>query len=158
MQAAAQAAKVDRSITVKKPPKVRQIDVLFDAANYTAFPHVVQLDGDELLMAFRQAPAQKQVRHTHPRSVITVIRSYDLGETWDIENAGQLAVGGGQEFAPIYVGDGVLGSLKVPLLSRIGQTKQRRSTLENDWSIVVARTVLKSYPSARVRSVEIMSE
>ena len=59
-------------------------------------------------MAFRQAPAQNQVRHTHPRSVITVIRSYDLGETWDIENAGQLAAGGGQEFAPIYLGDGVV--------------------------------------------------
>ena len=57
-QAAAQATKVDRSIMVKKPPKVRQIDVLFDSANYTAFPHVVRLDGDELLMAFRQAPAQ----------------------------------------------------------------------------------------------------
>ena len=107
----ASAAEVDRSITVKKPPKVRQIDVLFDSANYTAFPHVVRLDGDELLVAFRQAPAQKQVRHTHPRSVITVIRSYDLGETWDIENAGQLAAGGGQEFAPIYLGDGVVGGL-----------------------------------------------
>jgi hypothetical protein len=110
-QASAHAAEVDRSITVQKPPAVRQIDVLFDSANYTAFPHVVRLDGDELLMAFRQAPAQKQVRHTHPRSVITVIRSYDLGETWDIENAGQLAAGGGQEFAPIYLGDGVVGGL-----------------------------------------------
>lgn len=110
-QAAVMAAKVDRSITVKTPPAVRQIDVLFDAANYSAFPHVVRLDGDELLMAFRQAPRQKQVRHTHPRSVITVIRSYDLGETWDIENAGQLAAGGGQEFAPIYLGDGVVGGL-----------------------------------------------
>ncbi|HIM30469.1 MAG TPA: exo-alpha-sialidase, partial [Planctomycetes bacterium] len=110
-QAAVMAAEVDRSITVRTPPAVRQIDVLFDAANYTAFPHVVRLDGDELLMAFRQAPRQKQVRHTHPRSVITVIRSYDLGETWDIENAGQLAAGGGQEFAPIYLGDGVVGGL-----------------------------------------------
>ena len=109
--AAVMAAKVDRSITVKKPPAVRQVNVLFDAENYLAFPHVVRLDGDELLMAFRQAPAQKQVRHTHPRSVITVIRSYDLGETWDIENAGQLAAGGGQEFAPIHLGDGVVGGL-----------------------------------------------
>lgn len=110
-RAAVMAAKGDRSITIKTPPAVRQIDVLFDAANYTAFPHVVRLDGDELLMAFRQAPRQKQIRHTHPRSVITVIRSYDLGETWDIENAGQLAAGGGQEFAPIYLGDGVVGGL-----------------------------------------------
>ena len=108
---AASAAEVDRSITVKTPPAVRQVDVLFDAASYTAFPHVVRLDGDELLMAFRQAPSQERVRHTHPRSVITVIRSYDLGESWDIENAGQLAAGGGQEFAPIYLGDGVVGGL-----------------------------------------------
>ena len=110
-QKSATAAQVDRSITVKTPSTVRQIDVLFDSASYTAFPHVVRLDGDELLMAFRQAPSQKQVRHTHPRSLITVIRSYDLGETWDIENAGQLAAGGGQEFAPIYLGDGVVGGL-----------------------------------------------
>ena len=110
-RASVKAAEVDRSITVKTPPVVRQIDVLFDSANYTAFPHVIRLDGDELLMAFRQAPSQERVRHTHPRSVITVIRSYDLGETWDTENAGQLAAGGGQEFAPIYLGNGVVGGL-----------------------------------------------
>jgi hypothetical protein len=62
-------------------------------------------------MAFRQAPSQERVRHTHPRSVITVIRSYDRGETWDLENAGQLAAGGGQEFAPIYLGYGRVGGL-----------------------------------------------
>ncbi|MBC8874886.1 MAG: exo-alpha-sialidase [Planctomycetes bacterium] len=110
-QASVKAAEVDRSITVKTAPGVRQVDVLFDPANYTAFPHVVRLDGDELLMAFRQAPSQERVRHTHPRSVITVIRSYDRGETWDVENAGQLAAGGGQEFAPIYLGDGLVGGL-----------------------------------------------
>ncbi|MBP86335.1 MAG: hypothetical protein CMJ64_06430 [Planctomycetaceae bacterium] len=109
--ACANAEEVDRSITVKTPPGVRQIDVLFDPANYTAFPHVEQLDGDELLMAFRQAPSQERVRHTHPRSIITVIRSYDLGNTWDVENASQLAAGGGQEFAPIYLGNGVVGGL-----------------------------------------------
>ena len=110
-RASAQANQVDRSITVKPPSGVRQLDVLFDAASYTAFPHVVRLDGDELLMAFRQAPRQERVRHTHPRNVITVIRSYDLGETWEIEDAGQLAAGGGQEFAPIYQGGGVVGGL-----------------------------------------------
>jgi len=62
-------------------------------------------------MAFRQAPSQKRVRHTHPRSVITVIRSYDGGETWDVENAAQLAAGGGQEFAPIHLGRGQVGGL-----------------------------------------------
>lgn len=110
-QHAAVAADVDRSIVVKTPPGVLQTDVLFDPAQYTAFPHVLKLEGDELLMAFRQAPRQKRVRHTHPRSVITVIRSYDRGRTWDIENAGQLAAGGGQEFAPIYLGKGRVGGL-----------------------------------------------
>ncbi|MBC8354365.1 MAG: exo-alpha-sialidase [Planctomycetes bacterium] len=110
-QAPVYGKEVDRSITVRTPPDVRQIDVLFDPANYTAFPHVVRLDGDELLMAFRQAPSQERIRHTHPRSVITVIRSYDLGKTWDIDNAGQFAAGGGQEFAPIYLGNGVVGGL-----------------------------------------------
>ncbi len=110
-RSAARPADVDRSITVKRPSTVRQVEVLFDSATYTAFPHVVRLDRDELLMAFRQAPRQERVRHTHPRSIITVIRSHDLGESWDIENAGQLAAGGGQEFAPLYLGDGVVGGL-----------------------------------------------
>ncbi|MBN81935.1 MAG: hypothetical protein CMJ70_17530 [Planctomycetaceae bacterium] len=107
----ANADAVDRAISVKTPPHVRQTDVCFDAATYTAFPHVIRLEGDELLMAFRQAPRQERVRHTHPRSVITVIRSYDLGKTWDHENAGQLAAGGGQEFAPFHLGDGQVGGL-----------------------------------------------
>ena len=105
------AAEVDRSISVKTPTGVRQTSVLFDPRQYTAFPHVVKLEGQELLMAFRQAPSQKRVRHTHPRSVITVIRSYDGGETWDVENAAQLAAGGGQEFAPIHLGRGQVGGL-----------------------------------------------
>lgn len=109
--AVANAEAVDRTISVQVPPGVRQIDVLYDPTAYTAFPHVVRLDGDELLMAFRQAPLQERVRHTHPRSVITILRSYDAGETWDTENATQLAAGGGQEFAPIYLGDGVVGGL-----------------------------------------------
>ena len=110
-RAVAQHAEVDRSVIVRSPLLVRQADLVFDAKAYTAFPHVVRLDGDELLMAFRQAPVQERIRHTHPRSVITIIRSYDLGETWDIENAGQFAAGGGQEFAPIDLGNGVVGGL-----------------------------------------------
>ena len=96
---------------VQTPPGVRQTDILFDPASYTAFPHVARLDGDELLIAFRQAPRQERVRHTHPRSVITVMRSYNLGETWDAQNAGQFAAGGGQEFAPIYLGQGRVGGV-----------------------------------------------
>ena len=110
-RAVVQASDVDRSITVESPSGIRQIDLFFDSASYSAFPHVVRLDDDELFMAFRQAPRQERVRHTHPRSVITVIRSYDLGETWDVENAGQLAAGGGQEFAPLYLGGDVVGGL-----------------------------------------------
>ncbi len=107
----AKSKEVDRTISIKSPPSIRQMDVFFENESYTAFPHVIRLDGDELLMAFRQAPSQERVRHTHPRSVITIIRSYDLGETWDIENAAQLAAGGGQEFAPIHLGKGVVGGL-----------------------------------------------
>ncbi|HLA84579.1 MAG: hypothetical protein A2V98_20375 [Planctomycetes bacterium RBG_16_64_12] len=77
--AGAQANEVDRSITVKPPTGVRQVDVLYDAAAYSAFPHVVRLNGHELLMAFRQAPRQERVRHTHPRSVITVRSRKELG-------------------------------------------------------------------------------
>ncbi len=90
----------------------RQKDILFDRATYTAFPHVVRLDGDELLLAFRQAPREERIRHTHPRSIITVLRSKDLGETWQTEVASQLGAGGGQEFAMIRLGKGkVTGAL-----------------------------------------------
>ncbi|MAE76450.1 MAG: hypothetical protein CMJ85_06255 [Planctomycetes bacterium] len=88
-------------------PSAEQTEILFSPTQYTAFPQVIRLDGDELLMAFRQAPVcPKEIRHTHPRSVITVIRSYDLGRTWDLDNAGQLGAGGGSEFAPLYLGGG----------------------------------------------------
>ena len=75
-------------------PKARQTRIFYDRQSYSAFPHVVRLEGDELLIAFRQAPDAEIVKHSHPRSVITVIRSYDLGETWETESASQMAAGG----------------------------------------------------------------
>lgn len=90
-------------------PQTRQTQIYYDIASYSAFPHVVRMEGDELLLAFRQAPREDRVRHTHPRSLITLIRSYDLGESWDAENAGQTAAGGGQELGLIYLGDGKVG-------------------------------------------------
>lgn len=85
---------------------VDQTDICFDSGFYTAFPHVVRLEDSELLLAFRQAPREEAVRHTHMRSIITVVRSYDSGHTWELPSATQLAAGGGQEFAPLYLGDG----------------------------------------------------
>ena len=91
-------------------PKTQQMQIFYDPFSYSAFPHVIRMDGDELLIAFRQAPRQKGVvRHTHPRSVITVIRSYDNGASWETESASQLAAGGGQEFGLIYLGEGKVG-------------------------------------------------
>lgn len=90
-------------------PKARQTSIFYERNSYSAFPHVIQLEDEELLIAFRQAPRQEIVRHTHPRSVITVIRSYDGGQRWDTENAGQLAAGGGQELGLIYLGHGKVG-------------------------------------------------
>jgi hypothetical protein len=91
-------------------PSAKQVDILFDALTYTAFPHVIPVGGDELLMAFRQAPQEEGVHHTHPRSVITVMRSYDAGRTWDAAAASQLAAGGGQECALIHLGGGRVGA------------------------------------------------
>ena len=90
-------------------PRRRQLQISYDRQSYSAFPHVVRLDGDELLLAFRQAPREERVRHTHPRSIITVIRSPDLGRTWLTEDAAQLAAGGGQELGLIYLGGGRVG-------------------------------------------------
>jgi len=101
----------DTDFTFRPAPKARQTDILFDRATYTAFPHVVRLEGEELLMGFRQAPREQRIRHTHPRSIITVIRSKDLGESWAIDEASQLGAGGGQEFSLIHLGKGKVGGL-----------------------------------------------
>lgn len=99
----------DTRLQVRSAPEARQTDILFDERCYSAFPHLVSLGGSELLIAFRQAPRQDVIRHTHLRSVITVMRSYDLGESWDVDNATQLAAGGGQEFGMVVLGPGVVG-------------------------------------------------
>ena len=97
-----------------KAPQARQTRIFYDKGSYSAFPHVEKLEGDELLLAFRQAPVHPAgVRHTHPRSLITVIRSADAGQTWKADEAAQLAAGGGQEFGLIYLG---LGNLIRPLI------------------------------------------
>jgi len=102
----------DSTCKIRNAPRARHADILFDPLQYTAFPHVVRLDGDELLTAFRQAPQQNVIRHTHPRSIITVVRSRDNGRTWDVENASQVAAGGGQELGLLYLGRGrVVGAL-----------------------------------------------
>ncbi len=92
-------------------PQAERVDILFDAQNYTAFPHLIRLGGDELLMAFRQAPKEDGIHHTHPRSICTVVRSYDAGRTWDIAGASQLTAGGGQECALIHLGGPRVGAV-----------------------------------------------
>ena len=87
-------------------PDCRQIEIYFRKESYSAFPHVVRLEGDELLLSFREAPRVEGIRHTHPRSIITIIRSYDGGATWDIESASQVGAGGGQEFGLVSFGQG----------------------------------------------------
>ena len=69
----------------------------------------MRLEGDELLLSFRQAPVTlSQIHHVHPRSLITVVRSRDGGRTWDFEAATQLAAGGGQELGLVYLGNGLV--------------------------------------------------
>ena len=90
----------------------KQIAIYFRPDSYSAFPHVVHLAGEELLLAFREAPRVEGIQHTHPRSIITLLHSCDEGETWDIGNASQLGAGGGQEFSLISFGNGrVAGAL-----------------------------------------------
>lgn len=98
------------SFTFRKAPRARQTRIYSDSGSYSAFPHVIQMEGDELLLAFRQAPKHPSgVRHTHPRSLITVIRSPDGGQTWATDDAAQLAAGGGQELGLVYLGKGRVG-------------------------------------------------
>ena len=100
----------DANLKVHPAPEAEQVDILFDPECYTAFPHVVQLGGRELLIAFRQAPREPVgYTHVHPRSIITVMRSYDNGHWWDAEGATQVGAGGGQELGLLYLGDGVVG-------------------------------------------------
>jgi hypothetical protein len=117
----------DTRLQVRPAPETQQVDIFFDEHSYSAFPHVVSLGGQELLVAFRQAPRECEVRHTHPRSIITVMRSYDNGLTWDADGAAQLAAGGGQEFGILYLGGGkVVGALaKHEVVSRIEAVRSR---------------------------------
>jgi len=93
-------------------PNARQIEIYFRRESYSAFPHLVRLGEDELLLSFREAPRVEGIQHTHPRSIITLIRSYDGGATWDVKSASQVGAGGGQEFSLISFGDGhVAGAL-----------------------------------------------
>ena len=104
-------SKKNASFAPLNAPNRKQSQIYYRKASYSAFPHVIRLGGEEFLMAFREAPVQKdgEVRHTHPRSVITVVRSDDAGQTWDTENATQVAAGGGQEFGLIDLGKGKIG-------------------------------------------------
>ena len=98
------------TLEFSKAPQARQTRIYSDNGSYSAFPHVVQMEGDELLLAFRQAPRRPEgVRHTHPCSIITVIRSPDAGQTWKVDEAAQLSAGGGQEFGLLYLGNGRVG-------------------------------------------------
>ena len=101
----------DSTFAPLKAPKQKQTQIYYRKESYSAFPHVIRLDGDEFLLAFREAPVQKVggIRHTHPRSLITLIRSYDAGQSWDLENGTQVGAGGGQEFGLINLGKGKIG-------------------------------------------------
>lgn len=93
-------------------PSAAQVDIYVRPGQYSAFPHLIRLKGDELLMAFREAPQEEGIHHTHQRSIITLIRSRDAGASWDVEQASQLGAGGGQEFALISLEGGrVAGAL-----------------------------------------------
>ncbi|TFG72536.1 MAG: exo-alpha-sialidase, partial [Anaerolineales bacterium] len=93
-------------------PNAMQTAIYFHPESYSAFPHIVRLAGEELLVSFREAPRVAGIQHTHPRSIISIIRSYDSGMTWDIGTASQLGAGGGQEFSLISFGRGhVAGAL-----------------------------------------------
>ena len=62
-----------------------QTEILYDPLQYSAFPHVIRLEGDELLLSLRQAPATSVFHHVHPRSIVTILRSHDGGRTWDTD-------------------------------------------------------------------------
>lgn len=94
---------------IRPAPKARQRSIVFDSRTYTAFPQLTRLDGDELLMAYREAPRTEIIRHAHYRSVVTIVRSYDAGQTWELEEATQIAAGGGGGLALVYLGGGRVG-------------------------------------------------
>jgi len=98
-----------REMQIRPAPAARQMDIFFDAGSYSAFPSVVKLSDEELVLSFRQAPWEGTVVHVHPRSIITVIRSYDGGKNWDCPAAAQVAAGGGQELGLINLGGGHIG-------------------------------------------------
>jgi hypothetical protein len=66
--------------------KIRDIVIYKDDQFFCAFPSVVRLLNDELLVAFRRAPDRRvyggQCAHSDPNSQLVLVRSLDEGKTW----------------------------------------------------------------------------
>ena len=66
--------------------KIKDVIIYQDARFHAAFPSVVKLKNDELLLAFRRAPERKRMgekgtNHVDPNSYLVMVRSRD-GEHW----------------------------------------------------------------------------
>jgi hypothetical protein len=95
--------------------KERDVVVYHDEKFYASFPSVVRRPDGELLLAFRRAPAQRQLgqareSHVDPNSYLVAVRSRDGGVTWtrEPELIYAHAWGGSQDPCLLQLRDGTL--------------------------------------------------
>ena len=62
---------------------MRHITIMRDARFYHSHASACQAKNGDLLVAFREAPFQHIFAHAHPDATIALMRSTDLGDTWN---------------------------------------------------------------------------
>lgn len=62
---------------------MKHVTIFRDEQFYSSHASACQAKNGDLLVAFRQAPFQHVFAHVHPQARIDMVRSTDLGETWD---------------------------------------------------------------------------
>jgi hypothetical protein len=93
--------KSSQIFNLRPAPKARQTQIFYDRQSYCAFPHVIRLEGDELLIAFRVRLTSALRHHGYP----LLQPRRDLGDRGRSPNGGC----GGQELGLIYLGKGKVG-------------------------------------------------
>jgi len=62
---------------------LKHVTIFRDERFYLSHASVCAAQNGDLLVVFRQAPFQHIFAHVHPRARIDMVRSTDMGETWD---------------------------------------------------------------------------
>ena len=62
---------------------MKHVTIFRDERFYPSHASVTLAKNNDLLVVFRQAPFEHIFAHVHPRARIDMVRSKDMGETWN---------------------------------------------------------------------------